>query len=290
MPYFNYAVLENCKRNINDLNCNIQKNKLEEILTLSGEKFTVGTMNDNEGLFQFDFVFNIIITYYDVKKVDLFIGLTQIIGGITEIGIPFGIETNITSIPNFISKEFTLMDNSCYFKKTTGRPLILFYDNHHETEDIFNITISKEIIINNAHYKYNFRIQPCEINQNISIRGRGNDINLIFPEKLDFSPDEESLIIRYIKSSNDYLNNIKLNPNSTDLQCNDLNGMIKCAVSYFHFMGEKSGFYNTYHLNHEKEYIINYNIPPINVPPINMPPFGFNQFQNPQMFFNFQSL
>ena len=221
-------------------------------------------MNDNVGLFQFDFVFSIIINYYDVKKVDLFIGLTQIIGGITEIGIPFGIETNITSIPNFISKESQQLG---YFKKTTGRPLILFYDNYYETEDIFNITISKEIIINNAHYKYNFRIQPCEINQNISIRGRGNDINLIFPEKLDFSPDEESLIIRYIRSSNYYSNNIKLklNPNSTDLQCNDLNGMIKCNVSYFHFMGEKSGFYNTYHLNHEKEYIINYNIPPINV-------------------------
>ena len=56
----NYAILDNCKIGTNELNCNISKNKLEEILTFSGEQFIIGTMNDYVGLFPFDFVFHII--------------------------------------------------------------------------------------------------------------------------------------------------------------------------------------------------------------------------------------
>ena len=259
----NYAILDNCKINGNDLICNISKDKLEEILILSGEQFRVGTMNDDIGLFQFEFVFNITIIYNNVIKEDLFIGLTQIINGITERGIPVGVETNITSIPNFIAT----INRTEYFKKTTGRPLILFYNYLYGTEETFKINIKKEEIFNDVHYKYNFRIQPCEISQDISIKERGSYINLFYPEELDFS-SEDSLIIRYITSYSSYYsdyNNIKLNPDSPDIECIHLQGMEKCNISLSHFIGKKSGYFNIYHLNHQGSLSINYETNKINV-------------------------
>ena len=226
-------------------------------------------MNDDIGLFQFDFVFNITINYNNAIKEDLFIRFTKTVGDIDRVEIPFGIETNITSIPNFISKEFQLLGNYSYFKKTTGRPLIFF--NNTLCDDYiyntFNIIIDKEIIINNAHYKYNFRIQPCEINQTISIIRRSRrrrEINLIYPDELDFSKGEP-LIIRYITSSPSDISNIKLNINSPDLECKDLNEMKRCNVSLSHFVGEESGYYDTYHKNYQKNLSINYDANKINV-------------------------
>ena len=75
----NYAVLDNCQNNTNEIICTIPKNKLEEILTFSGEQFKIGNMNDDIGLFPFDFVFHININYCNIEKEDLFIGITKTI-------------------------------------------------------------------------------------------------------------------------------------------------------------------------------------------------------------------
>ena len=245
----NYAVLENCKRNINDLNCNIQKNKLEEILTSSGEIFTVGTMNDNKGLIEFEYASNITINYNNVIKEDLFIGITKIVGDTNNLEIPLALETNITTIPNFISKQFQRYG---YFKKTTGRPLILFNIEYYISR-YFNLKLDDELIINNTHYKYNFRIQPFSISGEIFNQINRIEINLIYPEKLDFS-SEDSLIIRYITPSTAKL---RLIQNSSNLDCDsNLNGMIKCNVSHYYFMEKKSIYYDTYYSKYEHSYNI----------------------------------
>lgn len=64
----NYASLDNCKINDNELNCEISKRKLEEVLGTSYEIFKVKVINDNVGIIQMDFVLNINISYTINKK------------------------------------------------------------------------------------------------------------------------------------------------------------------------------------------------------------------------------
>ena len=42
--------------------------------------------------------------------------------------------------------------------------------------------------------------------------------------------------------------NIKLNPDSTALECTDISSIKTCIVPLSHFDGKKSGYYFTYHL------------------------------------------
>ena len=59
----NYLILYNCEKNDNELNCEITKEKLEEILVKNNEQFRVGAINFNEGLVNFISVLNITINY-----------------------------------------------------------------------------------------------------------------------------------------------------------------------------------------------------------------------------------
>lgn len=73
----NYASLDNCKINDNELNCEISKRKLEEVLGTSYEIFKVKVINDNVGIIQMDFVLNINISYTINKKKDIYIGINR---------------------------------------------------------------------------------------------------------------------------------------------------------------------------------------------------------------------
>ena len=61
------------------------------------------------------------------------------------------------------------------------------------------------------------------------------------------------------------MDNIKLNPNSPNLQCDYFSGMKKCTVPIYHFIGRKNGYYDTYHVNHQGDLSINYEVNAINV-------------------------
>jgi hypothetical protein len=122
-----------------------------------------------------------------------------------------------------------------------------------------------QLIYNNSHYKYNFIINPYNIHVKISIEGNGTNIKLTYPEELNFK-SENPLYIRYIMDQPSLAKNIKLNPNSTlDLECDDLIGMKKCKVSDTHFEDMESDNYDTYHKNHEGDYIIYNEAIPIKV-------------------------
>ena len=55
--------------------------------------------------------------------------------------------------------------------------------------------------------------------------------------------------------------NIKLNPEETDLNCQNLNGLKKCFISRAHFLKNNLTNYRTLHSNHEGEYDIYYESP-----------------------------
>ena len=260
----NYAILDNCQNDTEELTCKITKEKIESILTENNEQFKIGAINDTIGLIPLEHILNITIKYENVQKEDIIIQLTKIVGGITEKGTPFAYETNITDFPSFISQKF---NNYFYIKKISNRPLMLFCDYPKETEESPLKNNSQGIIIENAHYKYNFRIQPFEIQDKISIRGEGIKILLTYPEELNYTFDD-TLKIRYIINEPSYSGSVELNPSSEiSLVCTDVYKMIVCNVpkEYFNGLGIGSRFYNTYHINHYDLYSIYYDSTPIKV-------------------------
>ena len=248
---YNYGVLEDCENNSKEITCKISKEKIEEILILNNESFQIGAMSDALGLVKFDCVSQIIITYEKVQKEDLYIQLEEIVGRISEMNTPVAFKSNVTEIPNFISKRII---PGVYFKKVTGSPLMLYFEFPFEVDNFAPESSESEAIFGDYHYKYNFRVQPYHFDQNITISGHGTNVLLAYPQNIIFDSDD-SKVIRYIMTDPSFAYEIKLDPNSkSELECYDINGMKRCEVPESHFPVKKSGFYNTYHKNHEDNY------------------------------------
>ena len=260
----NYAILNNCQNNEKEVTCLISKEKLEEILVENNEQFKIGAMNYKIGVIQFEHILNITVNYENVQKQDIYLEIKDIVGGITEMGVPVGLVTNVTEIPNFISAKF---EDIKYFKKISGRPLILFYNYSNETEYNLKSNYTKEVIINNIHYKYNFRIQPSSFESKISVKDQGTSILLTYPQELIYSYEEETSKIMYIMNDPDSAEQIRItdHPSPSNLICTELNKMKLCDVPKSHFRERYSGYYNTSRSNHERQNSIYYDSSPIKV-------------------------
>ena len=231
----NSIILDNCEKNENELNCEISKEKLEEILIKNNEQFKVGAINDTIGIINFDFILNININYKIDNKEDIYIEITNLISQYSQEGTPIAFETNVTNIPSINSDIFDL----CYFKKNKGTPLLYICNFNSSTSSYI---ISKELIMNNSHYKYNFRIQPFKEKYYFTIVDIGTSINLAYPEILNFT-SEELLTIKFIISDPSLVKNLKFVSDSYYLECEDVNGIKKCIVPLAHFIGKKSEYY-----------------------------------------------
>ena len=256
----NYLLLKNCQvNNKKQLNCIVLRQNLDELISTDNDVFTIGAINDNIGVYIFHNILPIQFSHdYTVQKIDLYIELVKSFGLNSEIGLPFGFETNITEIENFISEKY----DNCYFKKIELMPLL--YVCELDKEQIYNLRINSETYIKNKHWKYNFIIQPYYKNDNFNIKGYGEPILFIYPEILDFS-NEESLTINFIISDPSLSQNIKLNSESTSLECQNLDGMKKCIVSLAHFRGKSNNYYYIYYSNYFGEQNIYYSLPRIKV-------------------------
>ena len=238
----NYLVLDDCQANSSKiLTCKIFTEKLVEILATNYEFFSVGAMNDNLGIYKFNFISPILINinYIYGNKIDIFITLTETFGERNEIGIPFGFKTDVKNIKNLLTEKF---NNDCYFKKVTGMNLLCLCltDNYGYYKATF-----QPARYYNIHWKYNFIIQNYNSINSYSYY-EGSDIKLIYPSLLDFS-NNDILTIRFITPLPSYANNIKLNQYASDLACENLEGMKLCYVSFAHFLKNPNKFYFTYH-------------------------------------------
>jgi len=173
----NSLILDKCQKNEKELNCKVSKEKLEEILAKNNEQFRVGALHDNAGLVKFIGVLNITINYKIDKKEDIYIGIIGTLTKESDLLVPFGFETNVTNISNLYSD---IIDN-CYFKKFNDNPLLFLCRLDQTPKEPFSFgNITNEIVLNNLHYKYNFRIQPFEEIYNVTIKETGGIVNLIF--------------------------------------------------------------------------------------------------------------
>ena len=256
----NSLFLDNCKKKDNELNCEISKEKLEEILIENNEQFKVGEINDTIGIINFDSIPDININYEIDKKEDIYVKINNLISNHSLEGAPIVFETNVTSIPNINSDIF----NSCYFKKNKGTPLLYLCNFN---RNISSYGIFDELIINNSHYKYNFRIQPFKQIYYFKINKKGVNISFVYPEILNFTFEQPILTIRYIMSNPSLAKDLKLIPTSDYLECIDVNGLKKCTVPLKDFIGKTNGYYYIY-INqtfYYKESFLHYESSPIKI-------------------------
>ena len=251
----NSLILDNCQNNENELNCKVTKEKLQGILIKNNEQFRFSALNDNEGLTNFTGVFNITINHNIKEKENIFIGINGTLTDYPEVGVPFGFKTNVTNIPNIISN----INNNCYFKKFNDNPLLYLCRIDETFEQPFEFgNLTNELVFNNLHYKYNFRIQPFEEKYSLNLINFNYKtfIKLITPEILNFS-SEDTLTMRFITPSSYHSGNIKLNPNSSSIiTCKDLQEMSICNVPVSHFLKEKNGNFNLYYSDNKRYYDI----------------------------------
>ena len=270
----NMKTIDKCEKNAKILTCKISKEKLEEILTNNDESFGIMVMDDNVGVIKLKNILNIIIHYDISRKTDLYIGINEILGGKNQRGNPVAFQTNITSISNLISlPKLMSKDKYCYFKKTQLNPLyfICIYDYSFTS---YVETVTKEIILDDIHYRYNFRIQPYTIISTLSITGSGSCLYLSYPEELNFKL-QKLQTIRFIFEDPLELNNIALintgsalDPNQPLLNCKTLEGMKVCNVSASHFSTQnyqESGYYNIYHSHYYYDLMLDYAANPIKI-------------------------
>ena len=247
----NYETLDNCKLNNKKLICEISLAKIEGILTIDNSAYKIGAIHDNIGIIPLDNILDITIKYPKILKEDVYLQYTKVINPNPEARTYFGFETNVTQISTNINS--IPINEYCHFRKTEGNPLMLLCMINKIDKISFPLE-SKEVIYNKIHYKYNFIVQPYQKEILFHTNNFGTNIKLINPAILDFT-NKDSLIIRYIMTNPLLVKNIRLNLYSSELNCEDLEGMKKCTVHKYHFIGKQSGTYRTLYSNHEKNFI-----------------------------------
>ena len=191
---------------------------------------------------------------------------------------PFALETNITSIQNlntYIDHEkYKYHYSYCYFKKTKNNPLIYYCVCVNSYCNPIRGQSYNEIIIDDVHDKFRFRIQPYNITTEFSISGRGGSIYFSDPEELDLVK-QSSINFQFIISDNFFIHNLALiysgqkpNANISTLNCILLNYTQKCKISISHFIRQnykENGLAYLYYSYGSDSLKISYMIPPIKV-------------------------
>ena len=264
-----YVALDDCEGNNKKLSCKIPKKQLENYLLFESDYFRVGTINDNIGTLLFGLVDNIYINYKTIEKQDIKVEITKLLQTASEIETSFAYETNIDDIPELTTRLFPMKFNNefeinCYFKKSNANITLLLLCKPQDEKEYYLGKIDNEITLNNIHYFYNFIIQPCENNEKINIKEIGTSIEMVYPESLNLTA-EDDLIVRYIMKDPSKAKNLRLNPEGSILNCDDLIGMKKCIVPDDHFTEINPGYYYTHHSNYLGDSSIYYEANPIYV-------------------------
>ena len=269
----NYVLIDSCKKYDNILICKISKEKIEEILTKNGEQFEVYANIEIIGVKKLKYTNPIIINSHIDKKEDIYVGITKVLNPETDTYFPIAFKTNITSLPSLLTIKFNddSKEGKCFFKKTKDNPLLLLCE-YYKIYFSYNRTLEKELILNNIHYKYNFRIQPFIRNKNIFVNyHQGASIRLMFPEEFDFI-SKNTIELRLIRKGygDDYLRLLYPDTNKKfpNVYCFNMAGIKYCIfhISYFLRQNYKK---NKYCYAYNSGYIyrsnIDYGVPPIKV-------------------------
>lgn len=266
-----YTYLEKCSVSEKELNCYIDKEKLEEIMAKNEENFMIEYLDDNHMFNKLNLILEIKIIHKYVIKKDIFVDITKLLVNCSESDTYIAYKTNVSDISKvYTSTEtFTMTfdgeESKCGFRKYEQNPLLMVCFGPQKSTTLDDI--KEEIILKNISVKYNFRIQPSKNKDKIitDTSKQGSFIQTIYPDVLDFRTND-SLSIYYYMEEASGLDGITFNENSNDLECENLNKKIKkCTVNKDHFVQNINKFYFTKHTNHLNGKSISYEAPPIKV-------------------------
>ena len=247
-----FIPLEGCEVVDNKLICKYKRKKLLEIMSSSQDTFSLLCFNNKYEESSVRLVKDIKIIYNNIKKEDLFVGITKPIETNINMYKFIVYETNITDVTNFRNGLYSFGMNFeeiekgrlvSSFTKYENIPLLLICYIYDYVSSVTLQNIYSEIILNDINIKYNFRIQPVN---NIDTVYMSDSITFLpffsFPKILDFT--SEDYLTLFIYGEIREYEGIKLNKDSNDLECEKLESILRCIVPKNHFKGKKSGYYS----------------------------------------------
>ena len=261
-----------CKDESTEVICTLNKDKLNEILSYSGEKFSLGHIIDSQGIFQFPFVYDIIFNFTNIPKQDIYIDITKILSQNSERNNFVVYETNVTSISQITTDYFYIYSYTngmmrCMFKKINGK--LLFFCNSDDSElSYFRLGKIDNMIMEDDNIFYRFNIKETENLQYCYIySGEGTKIFFAdYPNEFDFT-SKSKYTVRYLAENINYLKGIIFDINSNnELYCSARETFLECSVYNYYFT--QSGNYYTYHSvssSYTTTKIIAYEVPSVKV-------------------------
>ena len=263
---FNIIILNDCQINKKELICNVKKGDFLERFSTNYEMLSLGYNNFVNEPKIFDYVSQISTNFYNFWKTKIYVGILKLLEVTIEKNNYIAYETNVTRINRTISEMFALTNTfkSCFFRKYSQKPLLILCSI--KDEGTYSLgEIKQEIYLDNINVRYNFSIQPVVNNEEFEVKDDGTYGLYYYPTILNFSLYDEIDVNFFIYSSK-LIKGIKLNIDSDELNCQDINeNTTKCFVHKSHFENKESGYYYIYHLNHKNNYSIFYEMPPIKV-------------------------
>ena len=260
------VILQNCEGKNNKLTCNINKEKISEFLSFSGEKFYLAEKLDLEGLYLFNSVLDIKINYIITQK-EISIKIGNLLTPVISKNEFIAYETNKGDISSLITDYFELETEQnkkfkCIFKKNNNVNNILLLCN--ATEDgKYSLGKISTITYDKININYKFLIDQSENKEEFTVEDNGTKIFDLNPLELNFK-ENDSYVINYETEYPERLNGIKLNNDSSfELSCENKIWYKECTVNKTHFT--KSGYYYTYHNNYLGSKTISYEVPLIHV-------------------------
>ena len=265
-----FIKLDNCRKDNNEIKCEVNKSNLLSILSLSGEKFFLGEKVENEGLCTFNSVFDINIFYTKTKQ-EIKVKIEKLLTPIVSKNEFIAFETDVSDISLLTSDYFEIQTKTnndinnnnlkCLFKKNERIKLLLLCEAVNEGKFSLGNLTSQDL--NAINILYTFKIESIENNEEITIEGEGAKIYSVSPLNFDFKNKDWFTII-FETNSPEKLTGIKLNNDaSSELKCEDKVWYKECNVTEDHFT--KTDYYHTYHKNHKNSTTISYEVPLIHI-------------------------
>ena len=252
-----------------ELICSVKKDKLEESIQKEEQLYKIKVYKESIGFINCKTILGIVVEKKIAEKENIYINITNLLEQSASINEYIAYETNITILPNIMTREYDLQiaenNYKIYFKKSEGKPLLLLI----LADKLGNYSlgnIQENIILDKIHLMYNFIITPVNLKDFYEIKEEGfNNVLAIYPEIFDFSK-KDSLILNIFLNNSDTYKNIKINPEAEkDLECTQDISLLRCIVPKNHFQINSSGNYYTYHLNYLNKYKPFYFFSPIKV-------------------------
>ena len=98
--FVNYYLLIDCSQENDELVCQITRKQLDALLTRNGSELYICYGSYIERSENFPLIPTIDVIYKTIQKTDVYVGITQLIEGVSESDTMIAYKTNVTNIDN----------------------------------------------------------------------------------------------------------------------------------------------------------------------------------------------